>query len=334
MTHPKRSDSFDPIFLFDQTEGSRYLEELIHYRKQLFRMFLKYVPCPEAVEDDEYKKVFMDYIHYITSDMRISRSLFGWLVHFYILYTCWTRACYNPETARTQYLPRQSPELVDFCSLILYYYHLTTTISHFLYPKLEYFIMFYGSFIVNSVLVWAWWQVPSKHDWILSGGVYQSWNAVYTPLFWWFVYLWNNRNRMGLSYWEHMYDIYECVGYTPFTTNHSLLKPLESVLKRLDFTRMRLMFDILHRIFLYLTPLFVIRLFAYYRSGWQVSNADVVQLPSWLFTLFLCAVCYLCMTIWYTYLTFQIHCVYWFKDLKSGVVLNFFEGESTLALVF
>ena len=274
--------------------------------------------------------------------MPVGYGLASYTLHLYLVGTAWSRVRYCASTGSIAYfLPSSETNacsrphsLVDTTGWIQFVFYSLTLFCHVWFPGLEGYLMMHGSFFMNAALLLTFWSVPWGFQWTLSGGSYfGTWNAVYGPIFWWWVYLFWNRNRMGLSFWFATEELFQRLpkdddSHPEKLTIHSRL---QSILKS-DQLHTTLIW--IHRLWMAITPFIVARIYLYFKPGVSIHALVDVPDPNIFVMIIVCFMSSLSLLIWYSYLTFQIRHVEWKVPYRQAVVVLSFENETSLALVY
>lgn len=320
--HPKNFSSLDPTLLLpDDMDFTAYRRRIFRNRTPLFKVFQELIPFPECkITELEYKQTFTDFVFAIVCDYQISYGLIMSIFHTYLIYWSATRFWYSPELGTLWTFNGTStrvPSLVDFCGIVQFWIY-TITFAARVWRKWidESYLLFYSTFLMNANLLVAFWCVYSSDKFLLSGSkFYGTWNAVYIPIIYWWIYLFSIRNRLSIAGFEVLKDVFG--------------GPLER-----DGLRIERAKRLVHRIWVAFTPLYILAVYRYFIISSRVFMFEVLQAkPQGIFLIaFICICSSLPMSIWYSYLMFQIKIIHWKADDEAIIILNF-EEETKIGLV-
>ncbi|EGF82953.1 hypothetical protein BATDEDRAFT_21202 [Batrachochytrium dendrobatidis JAM81] len=236
---------------------------------------------------------------------------------------------------------------VDLLDEIQLVYYLAAFISYHFYPALDAWLAIYGMHLINGMLCMAFWfgDPTRSAQWTLSGhantstGYFGSWNALYTPLIMWWVYLLGRRNYMGILSWQHMERI------EMQKRMHASIDAEISKTSQHEFTKSELHSIFINRlvgateswvyfIWSYVAPVIVPLLWRCVLRPNVPEVDDLSEKTPWIWTMVLSVMCTFALRLWVSFLSFQMQCVTWFVPYVSGFVINKFEKSVSIGIIY
>ncbi|KAJ3304025.1 hypothetical protein HDV03_003139 [Kappamyces sp. JEL0829] len=325
-------EKLDAGFLLQDNDEIVGCEEfrqvLLNHHPALFKLFATLVPISSSADELEIRRVFTDWINFITLDQRISYTFVGFFVHAYCTWWACSRVHLLPVVtlgfAGSAAAQARPWTLVDVTGCYQALYYLCLWIPN---RTLNQHLWYYGSQFMTFFLWTAWFLVDGQTQWLLdqTQPTYGRWNAVYTPLLYWLVFSVLFSRSIGLA--AIVIDA-EREQAADRTVTRSLGGTTRDLLQTLNVKYAGL--------FMYACPMLCVLYYWTYRPavGFREYGTDLVEWPSYLYLVFVCITVNVLAWVWRTFLTFQIQFVVWDSDWSSGIVVLLHEKELNVGIVY
>lgn len=196
--------------------------------------------------------------------------------------------------------------------------------------SLNQFVLYYGSTIYSGSLFMTFFLVDSSGSWMLGTGNanYKTWNAVYTPIFHWWVFAWIYRKQIGLATWigsiQRKEDLSSPKPPPPQPMLSNLLKFIRNF-SRISYNPAFVLF-----------PLTSFLIYWFFRSSIPLTlvEGDVLYWPGTWTLLTYSAIISTVSALWLSFLTFQIQFTLWDRDWENGICVLFYDNDLSIGIVY
>lgn len=311
--------------------------------------FLKNNENYDPVNDIDDQMGFLHFFSTIRYNMRISYSLFCFIVHSYLIYWSFCRIRYHPNTDSLffdvvykflPFLDNSRPfTFLDFSSLFQFYFYSLTFLSHFISRDLEVFFYRYFVIIINGLIWVSYWIVmPDNSDniqywWINPSSnlnyTQSRWVVYYSPIFYWLFFIYLRSSFIILVIWDYDKCLYSYNHDVETPTKEKMTKEEEMIENQLGWLR------ITWTQYCNFAPLLLLTL---YKIALMFNIFDdkvaYIYTPGIFKTIFLGFTITIMFGFWFDFLTFAKTYVVWFEDFKNGLSFDFYGSSVAIGIIF
>jgi hypothetical protein len=318
---PKKQKDFDPKHLFyttkEQESLSGYHSILFKHRFGLFNLFQKAFPDSKDDPEPIQKQMLKDFINQIGYDLHYHYTLLGYIIHIYYIYWSLSRVlyCFGEWSL---YCDARPWTLVDASGWIQCLFYIGTFMPSSTIQQFTYYYIFY---CINGALIFTFFMIDSDYKWILSGGKeYSTWNAVYTPILYYIVFVLMFSTRMALSCWVMS-------EFRRYELSDTRISGHSQYIHSLNQWTWITVYFLLH-----FTSFLLYWAYRYYKDIHQVT--DLISWPGKFTMLLFAAMMGMISSAWVSFMTFQHRFIVWDEYWKSGLVLFEFQGEISFGVIY
>jgi hypothetical protein len=294
----------------------QFSKQIYTHRFGIYSLFKKAYPDQNKEDPLVQQELFNEFLDRITYEIKLSYSFIGHIIHLYYIYWSFGRALNCSFDGNSLYCDLNIWGLVDSLNWMQFTYYFLSYLKSF---RIQQFIYYYGSLAMNGSLFFTFWMVPSSHKWVLNGKTVGTFNAVYTPWFYYLIFMFLFSNKIALCCWLQSsfrkYTNEDAETFGVFGVIHGLVQWLwKPTYFLLPFTSLLLCW--------------AMRDFDHFDLP-----KDIVHFPGKITLLFFGGLIMMLSSFWVSFMTFQHRFVVWDDYWKTGLILFEFEDEFSLGII-